>query len=93
MRSRLVGLGSLAKTSPFLFALVVAEENDIGGGIPAKVQPLVQEFTNILPEEIPSGLPLMRDIQHYNDFVPGSSILNKTAYRMNPNEYAELERQ
>ncbi|GKD23943.1 hypothetical protein Tco_1225646, partial [Tanacetum coccineum] len=43
---------SLAKTSPFLFALVVAEENDIGGSIPAKVQPLVQEFADILPEEI-----------------------------------------
>ncbi|GJV18273.1 reverse transcriptase domain-containing protein [Tanacetum coccineum] len=54
--------------------LVVAEENNMGGDIPTKVQPLVQEFADILPKEIPSGLPLMRDIQHCINFVPGSLI-------------------
>ncbi|GJW53499.1 reverse transcriptase domain-containing protein [Tanacetum coccineum] len=83
----------LVKTSQFLFALVVVEENDIHGSIPAKVQHVVQEFADILHEEIPSGLPLMRDIQHCIDCVTGSSILNKPSYRMNPNEYAELEQQ
>nr|GEU93731.1 retrovirus-related Pol polyprotein from transposon 297 family [Tanacetum cinerariifolium] len=46
-----------------------------------------------LTEEIPSGLPLMRDIQYCIDCVPSSSIPNKPSYRMNPNEYAELEQQ
>ncbi|GJZ29910.1 reverse transcriptase domain-containing protein [Tanacetum coccineum] len=65
----------------------------MGGDIPTKVQPLVQEFADILPKEIPSGLPLMRDIQHCINFVPGSSIPNKPAYRMKPKDYTKLERQ
>ncbi|GKV41594.1 hypothetical protein SLEP1_g49100 [Rubroshorea leprosula] len=35
----------------------------------------------------------MRDIQHAIDFIPASVIPNKPAYRMNPQEYAELQRQ
>ena len=43
----------VAKISPFMFALVVVEENESGGKILATVQPLVKEFMDILPEEIP----------------------------------------
>ncbi|XP_071739810.1 uncharacterized protein [Rutidosis leptorrhynchoides] len=39
------------------------------------------------------GLPLMCDIQHCIDFVPGSTIPNKQAYRLNPKEFEELQRQ
>lgn len=64
----------VAKSRPFMFSLVVAEENDSSVQIPTAVQPLVEEFMDIFPEEIPPRLPFMRDIQHYIDFVSGSSI-------------------
>nr|GEV32692.1 hypothetical protein [Tanacetum cinerariifolium] len=51
------------------------------------------EFADVIPDDIPPGLPAMRDIQHCIDFIPGFVILNKPAYRMNPKEFAELRRQ
>ena len=47
----------------------------------------------MIPDDIPPGLPAMRDIQHCIDFIPGSAIPNRPAYRMNPKEFAELQRQ
>ncbi|XP_042432727.1 uncharacterized protein LOC122019314 [Zingiber officinale] len=75
------------------FALVVLEENEESNIISLQVQPLLQEFTDVVPEEIPPGLPPMRNIQHCIDLIPGASIPNNAAYRMNPKEHEELKRQ
>jgi hypothetical protein len=37
--------------------------------IPKEVEHLLVEFSDVVPSEIPSGLPLMRDIQHAIDFI------------------------
>lgn len=36
---------------------------------------------------------LVREIQHCIDFIPGASIPNKSAYRMNLAHYVELQQQ
>ncbi|GKA63899.1 putative reverse transcriptase domain-containing protein [Tanacetum coccineum] len=87
------GFEGLMKTSPYVFTLVVVEENEIISEAPLQVQPLLREFADVIPDDIPPGLPAMRDIQHCIDFIPGSAIPNRPAYRMNPKEFAELQRQ
>ncbi|XP_061965263.1 uncharacterized protein LOC133689416 [Populus nigra] len=57
------------------------------------VKVLLHEFKDIFPEEIPSGLPPIRGIEHQIDLVPGASIPNRSAYRSNPEESKELQRQ
>ncbi|XP_076890589.1 uncharacterized protein LOC143541706 [Bidens hawaiensis] len=76
-----------------LFGLLMVEANATTHTLPPAVSPLLDEFQDVFRDEIPAGLPLMRDIQHCIDFIPGSSIPNKPAYRMNPKEFAELHRQ
>ncbi|XP_060195054.1 uncharacterized protein LOC132624266 [Lycium barbarum] len=36
------------------------------------VENLLQDFFDVFPEEMPSGLPPLRGIEHQIDFVPGS---------------------
>ncbi|CAL1381194.1 unnamed protein product [Linum trigynum] len=38
------------------------------------------------------GLPPIQEIEHQINFVPGATIPNKKAYRMNPEEKKELQR-
>ncbi|PKI54890.1 hypothetical protein CRG98_024721 [Punica granatum] len=52
-----------------------------------------QEYDDVFPEETPHGLPPIRGIEHQIDFVPGATIPNRPAYRSNPEETKELQRQ
>jgi hypothetical protein len=54
---------------------------------------LLQEFEDVLLEEVPHGLPPIRGIEHQIDFIPGASIPNRPAYRSNPEETKDLQRQ
>ncbi|GKB00637.1 RNA-directed DNA polymerase [Tanacetum coccineum] len=52
----------LVKTSPYVFTLVVVEENKIISEAHLPVQPLYKEFADVILDDIPPGLPDMRDI-------------------------------
>ncbi|GJU39677.1 RNA-directed DNA polymerase [Tanacetum coccineum] len=78
----------LTKVTPHLFLL-----NLVAPPIPDLVQPLLSQFLDVFPDGIPPGLPLMRDIQHCIDFLPGFTIPNKPTYCMNPKEFDELHKQ
>ena len=50
-------------------------------------------FDDVFPYDLPNALPLVRDIQHYIEIVLGSSVPNRSAYRMTPLEKEELRKQ
>ena len=60
---------------------------------PEEVRGVLKEFLDVFPSKLPDALPLMRDVQHVIDLVPGATLLSLPHYRMNPNEHAELQRQ
>jgi hypothetical protein len=67
--------------------------NDPDSAIPSVAVSLMQEFDDVFPEDIPNGLPPLRGIEHQIDLVPRASIPNRPAYRSNPEETKELQRQ
>ena len=73
--------------------MVVVEETESEKEIPQEVRLILEEFFDIVYEEIPHGFPPMRDIQHQIDLILGLILPNKPTYRMSPNEHEELKRQ
>jgi hypothetical protein len=61
--------------------------------LPRAITNLLQEFKDIFPAEIPSGLPPLRGIEHQINLIPGATLPNRAAYRTNPKETKELQRQ
>ncbi|KAH1238386.1 hypothetical protein GmHk_08G023055 [Glycine max] len=50
------------------------------------VQPLLQEFKDVFPKEIPHGLPLSRSIEHQVNLLPEASLPNRPTYNNKPQE-------
>ncbi len=44
--------------------------------LPSAVVSLLQEFKDVFPNDVPSGLPPIRGIEYQIDFVPGATIPN-----------------
>ncbi|GKU99823.1 hypothetical protein SLEP1_g12610 [Rubroshorea leprosula] len=52
-----------------------------------------EDFKDVFPDDVSNGLPPISGIKHQIDFIPGATIPNRPAYRSNPNEMKELQRQ
>jgi hypothetical protein len=58
-----------------------------------EIQELLGEFADIIMDELPRSLPLMRSVSHHIDLIPGASLPNKATYRLKPQENEEVKRQ
>ncbi|KAL4351939.1 hypothetical protein GQ457_06G015610 [Hibiscus cannabinus] len=63
--------------------------NELNPNLPSSIVSLLQDYEDLFPEDTPSGLPHIRGIEHQFDFIPGSTIPNRPAYRSNPEETKE----
>ncbi|XP_071924899.1 uncharacterized protein [Coffea arabica] len=70
---------------------VMVITSDFTNTLPSSIVSLLQEYDDVFPNEIPSGLSPIRGIEHQIDLVPGASLPNKPAYKMRPDETKELQ--
>ncbi|KAK1616641.1 hypothetical protein QYE76_022158 [Lolium multiflorum] len=61
--------------------------------IPSSLLSLLKEFEDVFPNELPHGLPPLRGIEHCIDLIPGAPLPNRAAYRTNPDDTKEIQRQ
>jgi len=54
--------------------------------------PLVQEYADVFPDEIPE-LPPSRDVDFTINLIPRAGPMSMAPYRMTPTELAELKKQ
>ena len=82
----------ISKSKP-LFALLMVESNTSEGLKPMHplAQSLLKELEHIFTNDLPPGLLPLRGIEHQIDLLADAPLLNKLAYRCNPNESKELQ--
>ena len=77
-----------------IFALVATDSStEPPLDTPSEAVPILAEFSQVFPAELPDHLPPLRDIQHAIDLVPRATLPNLPHYRLNPTEHAKLKRQ
>nr|GEX81760.1 hypothetical protein [Tanacetum cinerariifolium] len=64
-----------------------------GYNVPSLVKPLLREFADMFPKELPLSLPPIRGIEHQINLIPWSILPNKEAYRCSPHRAKELQKQ
>ena len=67
--------------------------NELDSYIPSICVSLLQEFEDVFPDEISSGLPPIQGIEYHINVVLGLAIPNRPAYRSNLKERKEFQRQ
>ena len=66
--------------------------NSKRGQVDVEKIPVVREFPDVFPEELP-GIPLEREVDLYIEIVPGTTLMSRAPYRMAPTELKELKSQ
>jgi len=61
--------------------------------LPIEVQALLDEFFDIVVDELSDTFPPIRSISHHIDLIPGASFPNKVAYRLTTRENEEIRKQ
>jgi hypothetical protein len=60
---------------------------------PEEVQELLDNFVDIVVDELPNSLPPIRSISHHIDLIVGASLPNKETYILTPQENQEARNQ
>ena len=53
---------------------------------PVEIKNLLNDYVDIIVDELPSALPPIRSISHHIDLIPSAILPKKAAYRLTPRE-------
>jgi len=60
--------------------------------LPIGIQEMLENYCDIIVDDLPNELPPIQKISHHIDLIPGASLPNKAAYRMTPVESEEVKK-
>ncbi|GJT83170.1 putative reverse transcriptase domain-containing protein [Tanacetum coccineum] len=76
----------------FLAQISAKKEEDKSEGKQLKDIPIVRDFPEVFPEDLP-GLPPTRPVEFQIDLIPGAAPVARAPYRLAPSEMKELSEQ
>ena len=90
-------LQEVKKEDELLFSLIgkpnVISTSTNLDDFPAEVRILLDDYADIIVDELPNSLPPVRSISHHIELIPGASLPNKESYRLTPQENEEIKHQ
>ena len=90
------GLNQLVREGTEIFAVVlepVQQQPPSMQPLPDSIQHVLTEFADVMPEQLPAGLPPSRGIHHSIPLIPGAQVPQRRSYRLSPREFQEAQRQ
>ncbi|GJQ98201.1 putative reverse transcriptase domain-containing protein [Tanacetum coccineum] len=76
----------------FVAQISAKKEEDKSEGKQIKDVPIVRDFPEVFPEDLP-GLPPARPVEFQTDLIPGAAPVARALYRLAPSEMKELSEQ
>ncbi|GJS51721.1 putative reverse transcriptase domain-containing protein [Tanacetum coccineum] len=76
----------------FLAQISAKKEDDKSEGKKLNDVPIVRDFPEVFPEDLP-GLPPARPVEFHIDLIPGAAPVARAPYRLAPSEMKELSKQ
>nr|GFC39825.1 putative reverse transcriptase domain-containing protein [Tanacetum cinerariifolium] len=76
----------------FLAHISATKEDDKSEGKHVKDVPIIQDFPEVFPEDLP-GLPPARPVEFQIDLIPGAAPVARAPYRLDTSEMKELSEQ
>ncbi|KAK8658467.1 hypothetical protein V6N13_036673 [Hibiscus sabdariffa] len=81
------------KGEPSFVVLPVRVDSSTTGVLPRGIRRVLEEYQDVMPDQLPYGLPPRRSVDHEIELLPGSKPHARCPYRMSPPELAELRKQ
>lgn len=75
------------------FPLIPKANKEEVEDVPMDVANLLDDFQDIVSDNVPDGLPLVSKISHQMDLILGDNLLKKAAHRMIIGESEEFNKQ
>jgi len=86
--------GALGKGKQLLDSLMLeSNKSEEVAPLHPMVRPLISQYQDVFPQDLPADLSLIRGIEQQIDLIPSAPLPNKAACRCNPQEIKELQRQ
>jgi hypothetical protein len=61
--------------------------------LPEEIQEMLENFTDIMVDDLPCSLPPIGIIIHHIELIPGANLPNNETYRLTPQENEEVKKQ
>src|SRR5258708_2796545 len=78
------------KDPVFIIKAEISPDKEVFSKVDIEIQPLLEEFRDVFPTDLPDGLP-RRDVQHHIDLKPGAKPFSRSPYRLSSREQEVLK--